>query len=500
MITPDKRNAVYLLYQEGMKLRRIARHLNISINTVRSIIGQKGQMPETVRHDKIQLDPDLLLRLYNECQGRVQRIHEKLSEEEGICIAYSTLTKIIREQGLGKAIKGRCSRVDDQPGAEMQHDTSPYRIKLGGKYLWLQASLLYFRYSKIRYLKFYRSFNRFAMKCFFHEALTFWGYAARVCIIDNTSLARLYGTGKNAVIVPEMAQFARQHGFCFVCHEKGHANRKAGNERAFYTVETNFFPGRSFESLEDMNQRAFKWSTLRMANRPVGKARLIPAAAFEQEKPYLTALPAYVEPPYLDHKRATDQYGYVSFNGNYYWVPGTKRDDVKVLQYSERLRIYCRRQLLGEYLQPAAGVKNQVIYPKGGARPSQKPAYRHKPTTGEEKTLRNADKAIDEYLNFALPKEGKPKHRFIRELYGLYRKIALPVFIKTVKRALKYRITDISTVERIAVLQMQNSDIRVCMPQINEQFQSRQAYLDGYLSDEVDLSIYDRFYGEDSDG
>ena len=26
--------------------------------------------------------------------------------------------------------------------------------------------------------------NRFKMKCFFHEALTFWNYAADICIID----------------------------------------------------------------------------------------------------------------------------------------------------------------------------------------------------------------------------------------------------------------------------------------------------------------------------
>jgi hypothetical protein len=60
--------------------------------------------------------------------------------------------------------------------------------------------ILYLRYSKRRYLKFYR----FQMKCFLHEALTCWGYAPRQCIIDNTNLARLRGTGAQAVIVPEM--------------------------------------------------------------------------------------------------------------------------------------------------------------------------------------------------------------------------------------------------------------------------------------------------------
>ncbi len=80
-----------------------------------------------------------------------------------------------------------------------------------------------------RYLKFYRAFDRFKMKCFFHQALLFWGCAARQCIIDNTNLARLRGTGANALIVPEMEGFGKQYGFVFRCHELRHPNRKEKN-------------------------------------------------------------------------------------------------------------------------------------------------------------------------------------------------------------------------------------------------------------------------------
>ncbi len=90
--------------------------------------------------------------------------------------------------------------------------------------------------TKIRFLKFYRCFNRFAMKCFFHEALMYFRYLVGVCIIDNTNLARLRGTGKNAVMVPEREEFASRYGFRFVCHEVNHSNRKAGNERSFFTT------------------------------------------------------------------------------------------------------------------------------------------------------------------------------------------------------------------------------------------------------------------------
>jgi transposase len=500
MISPDKRAAIYLLHKEGMGVREIARSLGVNRGTVSDIIKQKGVMPESARSDKIQLDARLLIKLYNDCDGWVQRIHEKLTEEQGITIGYSTLTGKIRELGLGKSKNQRCARVPDKAGEEMQHDTSPYKVKLGEKRVLVQASLLYFRYAKVRYLKFYPSFDRFKMKCFLHEALSFWGYAAGVCIIDNTNLARLRGTGKNAVIVPEMEQFAKQYGFEFVCHEVMHSNRKAGNERGFFTVVTNFFAGRKFEDMDDLNAQAFEWATVRSANRPTGKTRLIPATAFEYEKAYLNKLPAYVEPPYQVYQRRTDQYGYAAFDGNFYWIPGTGRHNVKVLRYDDHLRIYHQRKLLGHYQLPAYGIKNEQITPIGQPKPQHKPKYRKKPTAGEEKILRTAAVEIDAYLSFALQEKGaKSKHRFIRQLYGLYKKMARSLLIKTIKRAKKYRITDIKTVESIAVLLIKENNYDMPSAQIDSEFKNRQAYHEGRFAGDVDLSDYDKMMEDDDE-
>jgi transposase len=499
MIDPDTRNAIYQSHLAGTRLREISRQFKVSRNTVRAVIRQQGAMPQTVRKDKIQIDPDLLERLYHQCDGWIQRVHEKLVEEEGIQVSYPTLTRLLRELDLGKSPKARCDHVPDEPGAEMQHDTTVYQVKLSGKPTRLIASLLYLRYSKRRYLKFYRVFNRFAMKCFLHEALMFWGYAARQCIIDNTNLARLRGSGKQAVIVPEMASFAQRYGFQFICHEIRHANRKAGEERSFWTVQTNFLPGRSFENWEDLNGQALEWATVRMHHRPVSKTGLIPAKAFEHERRYLTELPPHLPAPYCTHERGTDQYGYVSFQANYYWVPGSKREEVKVLQYADRLKIYQHRICVAEYPLPPDGVKKAHFSPAGQPPPRHLPKNRKHGSQQEEKRLRAMGPDVAAYVDYAIQTPGIQRHRFLRELFALSRQVTQTVFVQTLQRALRYRVIHIDTLERIAWFCMSQRDEHVPYADVDESFRQRPAYQEGCLTDEPDLSIYDETVPDDDD-
>ena len=500
MIEADKRKAIYLMHQEGMSLKELVRRFKLSRNTVRKIIRGKGETPVSNRRDKISIDTDLLGRLYLECDGWIQRVHEKLVEEEGVQVKYSTLTRLIRQLGIGRLPETRCDRVPDQPGAEMQHDTSVHQIELAGTLNRLIASLMYLRYSKRRYLKFYRVFNRFRMKCFLHEGLMYWGYAAHECIIDNTNLARLRGTGSNAVIVPEMAVFAEEHGFRFVCHEKNHPNRKAGEEKGLYTVETNFLPGRKFQSLEDLNRQGFDWSTVRMDNRPVAKTGLIPAKAFEHAHAYLVELPRRLPVPYRIHERPTDQYGYVAFDGNYFWVPGTDRNDVKLIEYGDRLKIYLNRESVAEYPLPADGVKNQRFSPEGMPPPRYQPKNRRRPTDEEEKRLRAMAPGVASFLDFVLKEErGIQRHRFVRELFALTGRMPLSVFIQAIERALRYQIASIETVERIALLYMTQDVPRLPCVEVDEAYREREAYLEGNLTDSPDLSIYDQLLEEEDE-
>jgi len=373
----------------------------------------------------------------------------------------------------------------------MQHDTSPYLVKLAGRAVKLNASLLYLRFSKCRYLKFYHVFNRFFMKCFFHEALSFWEHAAPWCVIDNTNLARLRGSGKQAVIVPEMAAFAQRYGFQFVCHAIGHANRKAGVERGFWGVESSFLPGRTFESLEDLNRQALEWATVRMHHRPVSKTGLIPAKAFEHERPYLHPLPEHLPAPYGSHERGTDEYGYVSFQGNYYWVPGSKREQVKLLEYAQCVKIYQHRVCVAEYPLPPFGVKNERFSPPGQPRPRHLPKNRKQGSGQEEQRLRALGPEVAAYVDYVLATPGIQRHRYVRELFAFSRQVPQSVFAAALARALQYRVVHLETVRRIAWFCMSQAGAWMAEPEVDEDFRQRGAYQEGCLTDEPDLSGYD---------
>jgi hypothetical protein len=463
----------------------------MDVKTLRAILA--GAREKKARRDKTAIDAALLERVFSDCDGYVQRMHEILTEEHGVAIGYSTLSRLVRQHGLGVQRKDRACHVPDMPGEEMQHDTSLHKVRIGSVKRRVVSCSLYLRYSKMRYLRFYRVFNRFTMKCFIDEALRHWGYTARTCIIDNTNLAVWVGTGSSASMNPEMIAFAQNYGFCWKAHAVGHADRKAGCERNFHTIETNFFPGRRFASLEDMNQQAIQWATVRYAKRPQAKTKLIPLELFETEKSALVKLPAYINTPYLFHKRRIDEYGYVSFNGNFYWVPQTVSvTTVPVLQYAHQLRIMDGHKEVVRYELAADGVKNAMIVPPGHAgTPRHTPRNRKSGCEQEENRLRELGEPVGSYLDMVqLPQNGiRQPAAFIRRLHSLLRQWGQALFAQVLKRAGEYRVYNLATLERIAaqLVQIDAGDQPIDRDDTPHDYRNRAQYRDGEFSHENDI-------------
>ena len=176
------------------------------------------------------------------------RVQEELAAS-GADLSYSALTAFCRRHGIGQPPMVAAGRYHFPPGEEMQHDTSPHEVQLGGKRRKVQTASAVLCYSRMLFFQLYPTFQRFDCKVFLTEALRYFNGVAKRVMIDNTHVVVLRGTGRAMVPVPEMAAFAERFGFRFAAHELGDANRSARVERPFWFIEHNFLAGRTLRQL-----------------------------------------------------------------------------------------------------------------------------------------------------------------------------------------------------------------------------------------------------------
>jgi len=238
----------------------------------------------------------------------------------GAEVSYPALTAFCRRHGIGQAPVVAAGRYDFQPGEEVQHDTSPHEVELGGKKRKVQTASAVLCYSRMLFFQFYPTFQRFDCKVFLTEALRYFSGAPTRVMIDNTHVVVLHGTGRDMIPVPEMAAFGERFGFKFVAHAIGNANRSARVERPFWFIETNFLAGRTFSDWGDLNQQARQWCD--KVNSTYKKhIRAVPRELFAAERPQLKPLPAWIPEVYRLHQRMVDVEGYVALHTNRYSVP-----------------------------------------------------------------------------------------------------------------------------------------------------------------------------------
>lgn len=472
-------------HAEGRSQRWLAKHFKISRHLVRKITGKPVDWQRKNRVDKILIPEDELIAVYEKCERWAERTHEELTAR-GYKIAYSTLTKRLREISDYNSSASLSQQYKISPGEEFQHDTSPIWVTLGKKKVKLQASSLIFRFSRIQYLKFYTSFTRFEMQCFFHEALMSLGYSAKECIIDNTNLAVLKGSGREAVFVPEMEMFAKTYSFSWIAHEIKHSDRKATVEASFRTVNCNFLPGREFADLEDLNEQAVDWCNRRFL-KPVSKVNQTPEVLFALEKPHLFKLSPHLVAPYKIHSRKSDQYGFVSFRANFYYV-GIKYCVIELLEFSKTIKIYRSNKLLWKYDLIASGVKGQQVRPPIVSSKVKTIDKSKKSLRALKSKLQDNDPIIKKFLerSFVMVPTQRLRNTLVRHLEKLYELIPNKIFLETLKKALEHDIFDKPSIDRLISIELLNKSL----PSVNLDNQPKTS---STISDFKKRDVYQKF-------
>jgi transposase len=450
VLDEDTRRAIFTLSERGHRLRAIATSLKVSRNTVKSVLrsGAK-QVPSRDRPRSLDAHRDTIAALYLECRGNLVRVHEELAARHQVTVPYATLTAFCRRVGIGLTEKKPSGEYTFHPGQEMQHDTSPHHVRIGDVMREVQCASVVFCYSRRIFARVYLRFRRFECKAFLSEAVQHVGGAALQCMIDNTHVVVLEGTGADMIPVPEMAAFADRLGFRFAAHERGHANRSARVERPFDYIENNFYPGRTFRDLDDLNAQLAAWCERDFARfrRKLGAA---PKDLWTLEAPALQPLPLHIPDVYLLHQRQVCESGFVHLDTNRYsapWKALGRRLDVR--EYTGRVVLQDGLDVLATHprLEPGAHLRSQLPEHK---RPVSERALRLLPTTSEIR-LREAGAIYVQMVELIRKKQPGRAVRVLQQLDALRKDYPEAPLTAALTEALHYGLYDMQKLERMVI-------------------------------------------------
>jgi transposase len=447
MLSQAQRTAILELSAQGVSKREIAQVLRLSRLTVRKVLRSNStNVPEIQRAEKAEPYREQILDLLTSCKGNLVRVHEELVAG-GAALSYPALTGFCRRQGIGQTPVVPAGQYHFEPGVEMQHDTSPHTVEVGGRKHKAQTASAVLCYSRMLFFQINPTFQRFDCKVFLTDALRYTGGAPERVMIDNTHVVVLRGTGREMIAVPEMEAFAERFGFRFVAHAIGDANRSARVERPFSFIENNFLAGRTFSSWEDLNQQARQWCD--KVNSTYKKhLRAVPRELFAVERMHLKPLPAWIPEVYRLHQRTVDVEGYVSVNSIRYSVPvAWIGHRVEVRETRDKLEIEMDARHIVTHARAVTPLAQRVTL--AAHRPPRGEGVKRSDPHPEEKAIVEAAPETALYVAALKQKSRKVVALALRQLLRLLREYPREPFLAAVREAARYGLYDLDRLERM---------------------------------------------------
>src|SRR6185436_4202729 len=448
MLDQTIRQTILTLRDAGNGIRAIARALGVSRVAVKRVLADGQAAPPLLeRAEKAEPYRDEILALYAECKGNLARVHEELVARQLVTLSYPALTAFCRKHGIGHEPAKPAGRYHFAPGKEMQHDTSPHDVDIGGALRRVQTASLVLCHSHRLFFQFYPRFTRFECKLFLQDAARYHDGTCEHCMVDNSHVIVLSGTGKDMVPVPEMEAFAGRLHFTFVAHEKGDANRSAGVERPFHFIENNFLAGRKFADFADANRQAREWCDKLNAKF----RRSLQSSSnelYRAEWPALRRLPPWLPEVYQLHQRIVDLEGYIHVDGHIYSVPYQLIGKaVEVRETKDHVRVYVGPREVAVHDKAIATGKQRRTLPEH--RPPRGQQAVHTTSLPEERELAAAGAPFADYAKTLKQRSGLRWPVALRRLAQMRHDYPAQPLVAAIDEAARYGLYDLDRLERM---------------------------------------------------
>ena len=352
---------------KGYSIKEIARRLDVSRNTVRSVLrGERDAEAAYVRKNphRPKLEPfeEALKKMLDEDKEKPARdrrngtqLYEAL-QAHGYTGAVDGVQRYARRwrRDQGWPESEMYVPLVFAPGEAMQFDWSTERAVIGGLPTIVKVAQMRLCHSRMCLVQAFRYERQEMMLEGLRRSFHFFGGVPQRVVVDNLKAAV-----KKILSGGEREWQARFEGFCahylldpdacapYQPESKGQVERQVGivRERLFRTLPA----AANFEELNDMLM-SLCIERAKAAPHPEVRAKSV-WEMWEEERPHLIALPpGDYDCCRIEEEKRVDRCGTVAFDRNRYSVPcelGGRH--VEVRGYAERVKVVCDGRVVAEH-------------------------------------------------------------------------------------------------------------------------------------------------------
>ncbi len=377
-ISTDLKSKIIRYYHvEKWRVGTIARQLHVHHSVVKRVLADTGVLKATLLPKASIIDPYLPFIL--ETLGKypnltASRLYHMVCERgyTGGSNHFRHLIALYRPKRAAEAYL----RLRTLPGEQAQVDWGHFgHIIIGSAKRPINAFVIVLSYSRKIFLRFYLN-QRMSNFLRGHEAaFTAWGGVPRVCLYDNLKSAVLERQGDAIRFNPTLLEFSAHYRFEPRPVAVARGNEKGRVERAIRYIRDNFFAGREFTDINDLNAQALQWCDGVAADRlcPEDNSQTV-RTTFEQEQDKLIFLPDNPFPVDEQEHVKVGKTPYVRFDLNDYSVPHTHvrrtltvnatLDLVTIFDGVEKISEHQRSYDKGQQIENEAHIEGLVAHKK----------------------------------------------------------------------------------------------------------------------------------------